>query len=272
MKLAFIWSWDRAYEILPNWRDGLRASLETLEKDHKVAVKWFLAGEMPREEDKYDFILFWDDSNSPTFQQLDKYSARKGIILTTDPHNIENLKKLDVVFCESQPIYEAVRSHGIRAIKAFGTDTNFYKPQGSPKESMFFYPATFSPWKRQDTLLHLGKHLICVGTVQPDGREIFQKCKDAGVQIIEGYIKPEMIRDLYDKCKYVPIPAIHGSERTCLEAMSMNILPVVNPDNKRTISYVEEYVRSGYFEPRDFILANYSERVYANNLMKGIIG
>ena len=50
----------------------------------------------------------------------------------------------------------------------------------------------------------------------------------------------------------------------------MNILPVVNPENKRTISYIEEYIKSGYFEPRDFVLANYSEQIYAKQIMKGI--
>jgi len=266
MSIAVIWYWDRAKEIYPNWRDGLRAALEIISKKHKV--DYFMGGGLP--DDTYDFILFWDDSNSPVFQHLSKYSARKGIILTTDPYNIDNLKKLDVVYCESEPVYQAVRMHGIRAIKAFGTDTKFYQPQGGKKEASFFYPATFSPWKRQSAIAHLGESLVCVGTVQPDGKEEFNKCKEQRVQIIEGYFEPEKIRQLYDVSRYVPIPAIHGSERTCLEAMSMNILPVVNPENKRTISYIEEYIKSGYFEPRDFVLANYSEQIYAKQIMKGI--
>ena len=266
MRISFIWYWNRAEEIYPNWRDGLRAALEVIEQKHEV--KWILGEKTPTTTS--DFILFWGDSNCEFFNGIEKYRGKKAIILTTDPHNIDNLKKLDVVYCESEPVYQAVRMHGIRAIKAFGTDTKFYQPQGGKKEASFFYPATFSPWKRQSAIAHLGESLVCVGTVQPDGKEEFNKCKEQRVQIIEGYFEPEKIRQLYDVSRYVPIPAIHGSERTCLEAMSMNILPVVNPENKRTISYIEEYIKSGYFEPRDFVLANYSEQIYAKQIMKGI--
>lgn len=271
MRIAFVWYWNRAMEIAPNWRDGLRAALEELGNRHSVDI--FLGEIEPLDE--YDFILFWGDSNCPFFDKLDNYKCKKGICLTTDPVNWDNLRKLDVVYCESQPIYEAVRSQGIRAIKAFGTDTNFYNPGDTVgainiRDIEYFYPATFSLWKRQSTLAHLGNRLLCVGTVQPDGVGELQACKDAGVKVEEGYFPPEMIKNCYSRAYFVPIPAIHGSERTCLEAMSMNIVPTVNPDNKRTVSYVEEYIHSGYNTPREFVVANYSPEVYARNLEKGM--
>src|SRR3990167_6603916 len=200
LKLAFVWYWGRAKEIYPNWRDGLRAALEELSKQFRVDI--FLGELRPKNE--YDFILFWGDSNCEFFNGIEKYRGKKAIILTTDPHNIDNLKKLDVVFCESEPVYQAVQMHGIRAIKAFGTDTRFYQPQGGKKEASFFYPATFSRWKSQSSIAHLGKNLVCVGTVQPDGKEELNKCKDQGVRIIEGYYEPEKIRQLYDTSRYVP--------------------------------------------------------------------
>ena len=87
-----------------------------------------------------------------------------------------------------------------------------------------------------------------------------------------GYFPAEKIRDYYRRAVDVPIPAIHGSERTCLEAMSMDILPKVNPNNVRTYSYVIEFVESRMRSPREFVLKNYSHRKYAEDLMKGIRG
>jgi len=124
MNIAFVWYWKEASKFKDNWRDGLRAAIEEIEKEH--TVKWFLDENVP--EDAYDFILFWGDSYCPFFDQLDRYKCRKGLCLSTMPQNFNNLKKVDVVYCESTPVYEEVRRVGIRAIKAFGTDTDFYTP------------------------------------------------------------------------------------------------------------------------------------------------
>ena len=267
MRISFIWYWNRAEEIYPNWRDGLRAALEVIEQKHEV--KWILGEKTPTTTS--DFILFWGDSDCPLFSVIDNYKAKKGIILTTNPRNIDNLRKLDVIYCESDPVYEEVRRYGLRAKKAFGTDTSFYNPNVSALRDLeYFYPATFSPWKRQDTIAHLGKDLVCVGTVQPDGRGQIDECKRKGVRVEEGYFSPNVLYKYYNRARHVPIPAIHGSERTCLEAMSMNILPTVNPKNLRTISYVDEYMTSEYYSPREFVLANYSEEIYAKQILEAI--
>jgi hypothetical protein len=269
-KIAFLWYFDKASKVIDNWRDGLRAAVELLGKDNEVV--WFLDKQRP-EVDDYDFILFWDDSNSEFFSYLDYYPrARKGICLTTDPHNMNNLRKLDVVFCESEPIYNAVRQAGIRAIRAFGTDTEYFKPNPKIKKTLeFFYPATFSPWKLQSNIAYLGDKLLCVGLVQPDGFSELERCVESGVSTITDYVPVSQIRDYYLRAKHVIIPAVHGSERTVLEAMSMNILPeVTNPANVRTRSYITEYLKSGCKTPREFVLKYYSHWIYAADLEKGI--
>lgn len=266
MKIQFIWYWNRAEEIYPLWRDGLRAALEEINKTHRV--EWILGEKQPTND--ADFILFWGDSNCPLFNTIDQYKTKKGIILTTDPHNISNLAKLDVVFCESTPVYEAVRARGLRAIKAFGTDTDFFKPTKREKDIEYFYPATFSPWKRQRDIAHLGEKLFCVGTLQPDGEDDFRACKEHHVHTACDYYPVKQIREYYDRSRHVVIPAIHGSERTVLEAMSMNIIPKVNPENVRTISYVKEFMTSKYYTPREFVVVNYSHNVYAKQLLRGI--
>lgn len=270
MKIAFVWYWDRASEIFPNWRDGLRGAIEEIAKTHEVV--WFFDRNVPNPSDEWDGLIFWDDSNSEFFKQLDSYTCKKALCLTTDPQNFDNLRKLDAVYCESVPIYNAVRSQGIRAIKAFGTDIAFFTPDTSIKKDIeYFYPATFSPWKKQSDIAYLGEKLLCVGTVQPDGMSELQKCLDNGVRVEEGYFPAEKIRDYFRRSKTVIIPAVHGSERTVLEAMSCNILPeVTNPNNVRTQSYIREYHLSESKTPRDFIEANYSHRRYAEQILKGL--
>lgn len=265
-----VWYWDKASEIFPNWRDGLRAAIEEIAKEHEVV--WFMDKEIPRAADGWDGIIFWDDSNSTFFEHIDYYNCPVTLCLTTDPQNFENLRKLDAVYCESTPVYNQVRSQGIRAIKAFGTDTAFFTPDEDIKKDIeYFYPATFSPWKRQSDIAYLGSKLTCIGTVQPDGVSELQKCLEKGVNVEEGYFPVEKIRDYYRRSERVIIPAIHGSERTILEAMACNLLPeVTNLNNVRADSYIREYHLSNSKTPRQFVLKNYSHVKYAKDILKGL--
>jgi hypothetical protein len=86
-----------------------------------------------------------------------------------------------------------------------------------------------------------------------------------------GYFPPEKIRDYYRKSEKVIIPAVHGSERTVLESMSCDILPMVTcEENKRARSYLSEFKKSGLSSPREFIIKNYSGKKYAEDILKGI--
>lgn len=268
-RIALLWNFKSANEVYPNWKDGLRKAIEIIGVDNDVDIYCGKYAYRLDPKEKYDFLLYWTDSTDDFLNFYD-LPIKKGIILTTDPHNFDNLRKMDVIYCESQPVYDQVKRQGLRAIRAFGTDEEFYSPAKTKKDIKFFYPATFSPWKLQRNIAFHGKDLTCVGTVQPDGTEDYTECINNGVNVEIGYFPPEKIRDYYRRAEYVLIPAIHGSERTCLEAMSMNIIPQVNPENKRTLSYVEEFFASGDKSSRQFIKKNYSAKRYADLIMKGV--
>lgn len=264
MKICLNWAWDRAKEIYPHWRDGLRTAIEIIAKDYEV--DWVL-GEEP--EDKYDFILVWSDEGSPILQK--KFSCPMGLVYGSafDP-NIEKLKNLKVVFAETSINYELLRRGGLRVIKAFGTDTDFFSPIDCEKDIEFFFPATFSPWKRQGGIAYLGDKLLCAGEIQPDGQHEYDMCKEAGVQLIGKYTPSIEIRDLYRRSKNVIIPSLYGSERTVLEAMSNDILPKVMHDNERATTFINEFKESGITSPREFVIKNYSAEIYAKSLLRGI--
>ena len=266
LKIQFVWEWDKAKEIYSNWRDGLRKATEIISKDYNATWK---LNEVP--DGDCDFIITWCDSNSQFSRFFSAYRAKRGIFLTTHPTNYHNLQGFDIIFCETSVIYDECRMRGLNAIRAFGTDDEFFTPDNSQKEIEYFYPSTYSPWKRQSEIAHLGSRLTCVGTIQPDGQEEYQACVNNAVITKVGYFPPEKIRDYYRKSQNVIIPAIHGSERTVLEAMSMDILPLVtNPENKRARSYLTEFKKSGLSSPREFILKNYSAKQYAKDILKGI--
>lgn len=139
------------------------------------------------------------------------------------------------------------------------------------KDIKYLCIGTFSPWKRQRDIAYLGKDLWCVGTVQPDGYEDLEACEKTGATIEVGYFPAEHIRDLYRRAQNVIIPAIHGSERTVLESMSMNILPeVTNSTNIRAQSYIREYHLSQSKSPRQFILWRYSAKRYAKVILEAL--
>jgi len=270
MKIALIWWFDKASSVYDNWRDGVRGAMDVIGENHKVG--WYLDKTMP-DPNSVDVLLFWSSSEEDYFDLLERYpNEKKALLLTTNPRNLNNLRKLDVIFCESQVVYDEVRMHGLHAVKAFGTDIDFFKPGKVKKDVEYFYPATFSPWKRQGEIAYLGKDLLCVGTIQPDGKEEYEVCKKAGVQIKEGYFPVKKIRDYYQRTKNIIIPAVHGSERTVLEAMSCNILPTVihKRENAKAQTYLDEYKNSRCKTPREFVIKNYSHYIYAKKILEGI--
>lgn len=270
-KIAVIWYWPRASEIFSDWRDGIKAAVELIGKEHQV--EWFLDKQVPQTDD-YDALIFWDDSNSSFFPQLLNYpKAKKGIFLTSDNGlNIGNLKQLDIVFCESKPVLTVVLTGGAKGVLGFGTDDKFFTPDLSVKKDIeYFFPGTLSPWKNQSSIAYLGDKLLICGTIQPDGYQELEACEKAGVQIKIGYFPVEEIRNFYRRAKRVIIPSLHGSERTWLEAASCDILPeVTNQSNIRLQSYGREYHLSQAKSPRQFILRNYSAKHYANQILKGL--
>lgn len=272
MKIAFVWYWERASEIMPLWRDGLRRALEIIGETHDM--HWFLDKTVPLPEDGYDIILLWSDDGCEFIKELPKYSAKKGLFLTTNPHNPGNLLAFDAIFCESTPVLQEVRNLGGRGFKAFGTDTDFFSPAPArmkcKKDIEYFYPATFSPWKRQSEIANLGEKLLCVGTIQPDGEAEYKACVDNKVKCEVGYFPAETIQSYYRKTHKIIIPAIHGSERTVLEAMSNNILPDVAVENVKANSYILEYLESKLETPREFVVKNYSSHKYADTVMEAL--
>lgn len=275
MRIALVWPFNKAKWIWPNYRDGVRAMVEHLNSNGHV-VEWFLD---PKPDeiavDTFDAVLVWTDSSDRFASKLPKRPSKLGLLLTTELGlDGGNLKNYDVVFCEAKPVYDAVRAHGVRAIHAFGTDTKFFHPEYSDNNLGIvwhaFYPATFSPWKRQDIFArHYKDKGLLLGTIQPDGWGVYHESVKYGVNTMVGYFPVKMIRQLYLMSEQVHITGYEGSGRTVIEAMSMGLPVIVEKDNDKCQSYCTEWRKSD-LEPREFVLKHYSEKVYADKILKGL--
>lgn len=270
MNISLVWYFDKANWVFPLYRDGVKAAMEELEKrGHKIT--WHL-GLDPKIPEDCDFLLLWDSSNSEFIPKLKNYTCRKGLILTTDLGlNLDNLRNFDVIFPEVQYIADNLKAQGLRAIKAFGTDTDFFKPNQTKKIYEALYPATFSPWKRQNLFADEYKDRgLCIGTVQPDGWDILRYTIEKKTNVFIGYMPVEQLREYYDKSESVCITGWEGSGRTVIEGLSMG-LPVESAlDNVKCQSYLKEF-HASKLSPRDFAVKYYSASIYADQLLKGII-
>lgn len=277
MKISLLWFWDKAEWVFFNWRDGVRAAMEELERRGHT-VEWCL-GTSVKVNPESDYILIWGDSRCAGFDYVKDHKAKKGLLLTTDlGMDINSLRKYDVVFAEAQCVVDKIKPYGIRVVKAFGTDTNyFYKDTtshlGLPESYEAFYPATFSPWKRQDVFASKWKDKgLCVGTVQPDGWDILKRTTDEGTKICLGYFSVDTLIDVfYTSARSVDITGWEGSGRTVLEALSMGLPVTASEDNHKCQEYIQEW-KASKLEPREFANKFYSASVYADQLLKGING
>ena len=287
MKIAFCWPWNLAKWAFPLVHDGLKAAMDLVAKEYQV--DWFF-GEDDPPVGVYDWIFVWGVSSVPINFRLDKYKCKKGLFCAGHADDIVNLKKFNVVFVESPLIFDQLKPHCNKCVLAFGTDTDFFKPMDFPKHIDALYPATFSAWKRQQLFgLAVRERGLAFGVMQPDGKEYYATCLENGTATLAGLMPTCLMPVMYNVSRSVIITSWHGSERTALEAMACNIPLVVTEDNQLTCSLLHKdciktdphpsNIREAFLKAiklnvntRDYILKNYSHKIYADKIFNEIRG
>lgn len=287
LKIAILHPWDRAKWTEPLMWDGLHGALKVVGEKHQV--DWFLQGDLP--DDSYDWIIPWGVMSIPFNVTIEKYKGRKAMFCAGHPQDTAYMEKFEAVFVESPKVQEQMSKHHANVILAFGTDTDFFKPTNEEKMFDVFYPATYSPWKRQDLFAYSTDEFRALtgGVIQPDGQELYNLCNQINGYVMGGLIPTNLVAKLYNMTKVVLITGWHGSERTALEAMASNIPLIVVEDNDLVCSLVNDEVI--IVEPhfvkikkaikeslekkvntREYILKNYSHHIYAQKILEVIGG
>lgn len=291
-KIAIIHPWDRSKWNEPVIWDGLHGALKIVGEKHQV--DWFLQGDEP--DDSYDWIIPWGVMSIPFNNTIEKYRGKKAIFCAGHPQDKANMDKFDAIFVESPEMLEAFKPYHPRVVLAFGTDTDFFRPTGEEKMFDAFYPATYSPWKRQDLFAEAtkGYKALTAGYIQPDGFNLYRQCDEIGGYVMGGLVPTNIIAKLYNMSKVVVITGYHGSERTALEAMASGAPVVITRDNTLTLSLLPAgaiivnpdpvSIRKGFEEAlelleegmdlslRQYVLDNYSHKLYAQKILGVIEG
>lgn len=308
MNIAFCWDWEPSYEQTIQWEDGLCAALLELEKrGHQVAryiptpeevvVKRpdfsFYGSPNLKEAIKHarpDVILHWADCTRPNAQPLAELGIPMALCFAGGDPNGDTADFFDHFFVESQVYEDAFKTRSKSVSRAFGTNTELFKPIEQTKKFEVLSVGTFALWKRHQLFAESVKGLdaLAVGYMyDTHEQECWQVCLDNGVAVLP-HVSARALHRLYAMSEICVVTAssVGGSQRTVLEAMAMNMPLIVTDSDKfdfiRNVFECEpnpheirgciDAILDGDHEmnTRQYVLDNWSEYTYADSLEKGL--
>lgn len=244
MRISFIWQGlDGRYKY--HWRDGLYAAMRLLETENEV--KYFDFPLVGLEEFNPDVILYWEAPCTINGRDKENYEAvcalpyKKALLFAGGPLKADWVKDFDLVFVESQVSEEDCERQGIPYRRAFGTNTEIFKPDSFIKLYDGFMQATFADWKRHDLFASaLGERGLVAGRKQDHDLNGYRACEKAGVKILPEQL-PNVVAMLINKSYVVVNTAAEmgGGQRCTLEAMACGIPVVVMSDSPKNREFVE---------------------------------
>ncbi len=290
LRVAFIWEFANWSEFAYCWNDGYKAALDIVAK--KVDLSWYVAPfeELHVNKNNYDVLMYWGGPQDKFHKVMVSRPERKLWLYPGGGVDLELARQYNVVFTEDKIYEDQLKCSGVRVIRATGSNTALFKPEPRKKVFGAIFPATFSRWKRQDIFAQaMRQEGLCIGTLQPDGYEVLTVCEEQKTKTIVGYLPAEMLVQFYNMSEVVILPVIHGSQRTLLEALGMNIPVVISNRFKCLVDLAEEIggckivdldplaIRNAWLEVRGtttntraYVVEHYGEEQFAEKLLRGI--
>ena len=241
--------------------------------------------------EKPDAILFFGDLSRPILGEFEDSKIPIAVAMSGGTFN-EYVHVPDIMFVESQVYVDLFKGDAKKVVRAFGTNTTVFKPTKQPKIWDAVFPATFASWKRHDLFAEaMGKNGLACGWFQPNEPQCWEVCQEKGTALLH-HQNAESVNLIYNMGKTCVITsnAQGGSQRTVLEAMACNVPVITMSDSDKTTPFIEECGIGGIVEPdamkirevvwdwmnrkvdtRDWVMENYSEEIYANQLKEGIL-
>ena len=175
----------------------------------------------------------------------------------------------DLVFYESVLDGVEIQADGMRGVRAFGTNTDLFRPMKKPKVWDAIYPAAYASWKRQiDFAREYKKKGLLIGHVEEPN--IKDECEKFGVMCLP-WVPPWTLVEMINSSKWVHIYADKngGCQRSVLEALACDLPVTVPEDAPKLLELVMEYEASG-LTGRAFVESRYTARHYADAIRDGL--
>lgn len=246
MRIALIWQgFDGRYG---KWRDGLWAAMQLIEKEHEV--KYFDFPLKGLAEFNPDVVLYWEapvtnrGKDAEYWFQVCALPYKKALLFAGGPLKAIDVKDFDLVFVESQINEEDCEREGIPFKRAFGVNTQIFKPtEGKPISILYdgFMQATFAEWKRHELFADaLQSKGAVAGRKQEHDTNGYEQCVKRGVTIYDEQ-PAERIAELIQQSHAVVNTASYwgGGQRCTLEAMACGVPVIVMSDSPKNKEFVE---------------------------------
>jgi glycosyltransferase involved in cell wall biosynthesis len=312
MRIAFLWDWPPEDFQLVGWADGLAAALKELEK-RGHAIRVFMPGDNNRlvynrlhrihitrhmelsiKEYAPDAILHWADMTRPNAGVGLALGIPQAICFAGGNLFGEQVDKFNHIFVESEVYKSKYLEAGYSCSIAFGCNTELFQPiPAQPKLFDCIFPATFAHWKRHGIFAEAvrGLNSLAVGHIQPNDIDSgsWRDTQAKGTLILP-HVTADVLHYLYagSRVCVVTSESAGGSQRTVLEALSMNIPLIIcsdsdkfdmvwsrayecNPDPTEIRGAIEALLDGDRdMDTRQYVIDNWSEYTYASALEEGL--
>ena len=226
MKLVFIWDWENPWSQMLTWKDGLSKAIQILSQEWEVKCysigkdtifyhDYFPIVLKPTPEllaeailkEKPDAILVFGDFTRPTIPYLAHRGIPMALCLAGGTFR-DYADCFDLIFVESEVYKNQLEAEGRKVIKAFGTNTELFKPIKQPKIWDAIFPAVFARWKRHELFAGAvgNTGLACGWMYQNHETECWQICQDRGTMILS-YQSAEAVNYLLNASRTCVITA-----------------------------------------------------------------
>jgi len=257
-KILFVF--DHKYETF--WADGLWAAVEILRQDF-VIEKINLFNTKPYETTA-DFILGWGGWNSRVDKMLQglDIDVPKGLCIAGNSFPPDGKEKYNVLFYETEWYKPQIEGHS-NIFHAFGVNTDIYwHSKNASKIWDWLTVGAFALWKRQPKIQDKKGTKLAIGEIQKENYgeslDIIANLILKGVAISD-MVEPTTLAKIYNASRNVYIPADinGGGERAVMEAKACGIPVIVESDNPKLMSLLQEDVPTHHY--------------YADQLRKGVM-
>lgn len=280
------------------WKDGLWAAMQEIEKQgHDVA---YLEPGIDESRWNADIVLYWEAPCTLNGKDRANYEAvldikkPKALLFAGGAVRADICYGFDLYFVESKLNEEEFEQLGLPWKRAFGVNTQIFKPEKQPKVFDGYMQATYAAWKRHKLFAEaLGFKGVASGRKQDHEKFCYEECEKNGVLTLEE-LPAQVVASLINASHTVVNTAEFwgGGQRCTLEAMACGVPVIVMEDAPKNREYVEESGAGVVCKPEvrsiqdavgyamntpgigargcEYVLSRYTEKHYAEALLDGM--